>query len=308
MSENSTSQNKLKKILEEKQTIPEYQRLDIEPAEGGKPLLLNDFGKPLISKEIKNKLKVPLLKEITNEPIHCKAQPENNKKPIDNDGFVPPKSNFVSIGNTKDHVWYDLPLSSKEDEIDIDALQGLDPLTSEIDASMSEQIIATEKMLTDIKNNVVKHLSTINNLDDLKLLKINLFGKNSNFDQMLRYINILQPKEKHVIGEMIANTMSILSLELDAKEYEFITSKEETIEEDIEDEEIEDEEYNSTENISLLEGDYSIYLDGENISVEQDINIIRKMLSKLLLEDNIDISRIMLIKRIPIDFGVLIKD
>jgi hypothetical protein len=304
MSENSTSQNKLKKILEEKQTIPEYQRLDIEPAEGGKPLLLNDFGKPLISKEIKNKLKVPLLKEITNEPIHCKAQPENNKKPIDNDGFVPPKSNFVSIGNTKDHVWYDLPQSSKEDEIDIDALQGLDPLTSDINAAMSEQIIATEKMLLGIKANVIKQLSTIENLDNLKLLKINLFGKNSNFDKMLSYINTLQPKEKHVIGEMIANTMSILSLEIDAKEYEFITSKEETIE----DEEIDDEEYNSTENISLLEGDYSIYLDGENISVEQDINIIRKMLSKLLLEDNIDISRIMLIKRIPIDFGVLIKD
>ena len=304
MSENNTSQNKLKKILEEKQTIPEYQRLDIEPAEGGKPLLLNDFGKPLISKEIKNKLKVPLLKEITNEPIHCKAQQENNKKPIDNDGFVPPKSNFVSIGNTKDHVWYDLPQSSKEDEIDIDALQGLDPLTSDINAAMSEQIIATEKMLLDIKTNVIKQLSTIENLDNLKLLKINLFGKNSNFDKMLSYINTLQPKEKHVIGEMIANTMSILSLEIDAKEYEFITSKEETIE----DEEIDDEEYNSTENISLLEGDYSIYLDGENISVEQDINIIRKILSKLLLEDNIDISRIMLIKRIPIDFGVLIKD
>lgn len=304
MSENSTSQNKLKKILEEKQTIPEYQRLDIEPAEGGKPLLLNDFGKPLISKEIKNKLKVPLLKEITNEPIHCKAQPENNKKPIDNDGFVPPKSNFVSIGNTKDHVWYDLPQSSKEYEIDIDALQGLDPLTSDINAAMSEQIIATEKMLLDIKTNVIKQLSTIENLDNLKLLKINLFGKNSNFDKMLSYINTLQPKEKHVIGEMIANTMSILSLEIDAKEYEFITSKEETIE----DEEIDDEEYNSTENISLLENDYSIYLDGENISVEQDINIIRKILSKLLLEDNIDISRIMLIKRIPIDFGVLIKD
>lgn len=304
MSENNTSQNKLKKILEEKQTIPEYQRLDIEPAEGGKPLLLNDFGKPLISKEIKNKLKVPLLKEITNEPIHCKAQQENNKKPIDNDGFVPPKSNFVSIGNTKDHVWYDLPQSSKEDEIDIDALQGLDPLTSDINAAMSEQIIATEKMLLDIKTNVIKQLSTIENLDNLKLLKINLFGKNSNFDKMLSYINTLQPKEKHVIGEMIANTMSILSLEIDAKEYEFITSKEETIE----DEEIDDEEYNSTENISLLENDYSIYLDGENISVEQDINIIRKILSKLLLEDNIDISRIMLIKRIPIDFGVLIKD
>ena len=150
----SNEKNVTKRILEAKTRQPEYLRLDVEPKVGGQSLLHDEFGMPKTGGG--QRRNIPPMKEISNEPVVVKASKPTKIKDRtfsmiqeedgnyirvpdftgsnieEDDKFIPPKSNFVSVGNME-HAWYDekvtgISMVDNNDEVDVASLQGINPL------------------------------------------------------------------------------------------------------------------------------------------------------------------------------------
>ncbi len=336
--------NRVRRVLDNKRQPPAYQQLDLEPKEGGRSLLHDEFGIPKVSSKPEDNL--PPLKELPNEPVKIKASiPDESKykmakgipqkgMPVKSaeqmmerdDGFIPPKSNFVNVGQV-DHAWHDekvtgLPEQAMIDnnsldseDIDTDALQGLDPL-ADGQPQVSKIRQEYEERLNTILVKVAEQMKRVTNLEQLKQFKGNVLGKKGVLAAVLKEFAKLPKGERQALGQLVNQFVEALRLEFDALEYELISNKEDD-EEDMgmypaeEEETVPEPVQNSEGSLSLQEGDYAILVDNKlfklvhhepgNPPPEVDV---RHILSRLVLGNDIDVERVQVIKRCRVDFGI----
>ena len=355
--------NRVRRILDSKRQTPEYQRIDIEPQEGGKSRLHDEFGIPKIQKL--QKKEVQPLKGLSNKPIAIKAVAKENipvmighhgmnrqilkskaKQQVEDedDKFYPPKSNFVSVGQ-QEHAWHDesvtgLPTVDNNEIMDTENLQGIDPL---LDTELSQVCQYFNKYLTHITEGVVSQLDDVEDLDDLSKLHKNVLSNTGILGKLLRQFNKVPPNDKEGVGYIVNNFIEDMNEKFKTKQDEFVQEEEEskaeeeeydkaheddedkkafedtdTVEEtgdsEIGDSEIGDSETGDSEtgvNLQSLseiiqDGQYGILVQGSLVSVANSLVSAKQMLTTLVLNKNVDISTITLIKRIPIDFGIIV--
>lgn len=323
---------KLKKVLSRKRTPPAWQQLSIEPKEAGSVVNISN-------KNITKTPKLPPLQELSNEPVLIKAinkeeLPVNysNKFPkitsVADDNFlpprhnfVPPKDNFVSVGQ-KDHTWYSKEVTGdmvdNNDKVDIDALQGHNPLEG-VQTSILPKVL---KQFELIQKRVIQSISTVNDIDELQGLKLKFLGQQG---IVYALVSQMSSTDRAALSETINDFISDLSLEFESKEHEFLLNEDnegdlfelEESSEDDEDfdpeedaeEDTEDNQFSGPVKISsmLPEGGFAVLIDDQLITIVENAEQVKNVISRLVLERNVKISNIQLIKRIPIDFGVIIN-
>jgi hypothetical protein len=326
----SDNKDVIRRIRDAK-TKPEYQRLDIEPNVGGRQLLHDEFGK--INKGRDKRDNIPQLEEIGNEPVMVKAAQPNKvsfRKPmtkvnkVEDDGFIPPKDNFVSVGNVE-HAWYDEkvtgPSIDNNEVVDVEKLQGINPLS----VSDSKVLEFFTKRLAYVKSFVLNELADIVNEQEIAELKAKVFGKTGIFTEILKKLGSVQPNDRAPIGELVNQTYSDIQLEIEGKMYELQSEAEE--DEDMEwpeemavieknDDENNEVEENVEESVeendgikeeqTIPEGHYAVIMDGSLVEVLEDDLSAKNYISNLILNENVDLKSIQLIKRIKIDFGLIL--
>ena len=319
---------KMRRTLEIKRQPPEYQRLDIEPKVGGGSLLHDEFGMPKTG-PTQHKGDIPMMESLPNEPIMMRstkseeislgARPQKFL-PVDEDKFIPPKSNFVSVGNV-DTGWYNdkvvgpSKMIDNNEVVDVESLQGVSPLAP------SETSIKTfAEMLKNIKDATHAGLLNVDDLNALSGLRAKILGKQGVFNRVLAKFNQVPPGEKAAIGSLISDVVSDLTLEFEAKEYEFISSGndpeeaqapyEEDEDEDFEEESEEPEEELSLEFVcsKLSPGSYAVLVNDKLITVTYKIDEARKVIEELVLGEKAKLEDVQLIKKIAVDFGVILDD
>lgn len=330
---NDKKGNRVRRILESKRQPPEYQRLDIEPKEGGKSLLHDEFGILKVSPSPHNKGDIPMMDEIPSEPVQIKASvPSSNVKiptgipkkgppapSVDEeDGFYPPRSNFVSVGQ-KEHTWYAPEVTGppketidNNDDVDVESLQGMDPLEDLHNESASEIRLKFEKVLSMIEEEALALVYTATSPEDLDEIASSIFGKDSSLTSLLREFKSIPAEERRVVGELINFAVENIKLEISSKQDSF------GIEE--EDEEPQEEDISKDDKVyipqpgaigklpALQEGNFAILIDDKLFNTAQDASSAKNILSRLILGNNVDVSRIQVIKRVPIDFGIILED
>jgi len=324
-----------KGILDVKTRRPAYQSLDIEPKQAGQSLLHDEFGMPKVTPV--PKIKIPKMKTISNEPVVVKASKPGkalSKKSADEDDdkFIPPRQNFISVGNVE-HAWYNDKVTGvveDEEEVDTESLQGIDPLADANDPQTAEAVKYFTKRLNHVKGLVISELSEITDLEELKNLRANTFGKKGIFTDIVRQLDTLKVN-KAVIGELLGQMYSELDLEIKGKEFEIteeaaaadevtewpedmavMTSSEK--ESDDEEEQRADEEDPEGDSeapasfTTIPEGHFAIVVDGDVIDTTPILKLAREAISELIVTNNIEFSRVQLIKRYKLDFGIVIEE
>lgn len=369
--------NRVRRILDMKRQPPAYQQLDIEPKEGGRSLLHDEFGLPKVSATPTNKGDIPVMPELSSEPVQIKASvPDPNKVQIAHgipkrgnpspkaqamvdDGFFPPKNNFVAVGQV-DTAWAtkevtglpdtdntmvdnNWPEDSSEEDGDVverhvASLQGANPLADLEKESISAARKQFEHRLKHISTEVIGKLQLVETLDELEDFKANVLGKGGVMNTVLRQFAQIPPADRRIVGELINSVIDQLKIEFEAKENELIKyaddeeedepteedweeySKSELTEENEsniqwEDGEEPDEEPGSdippaTAKISsaLAEGQFAILIDDKLFTTVDSSEKAKDAISRLILGNNVPVESIQLIKRIPIDFGVILGD
>jgi len=313
-------------MIQKRPYVPEHQRLELEVPKGGVSLLHDKSGMPKVSKP--QRTRELSIKDFETEPVLVKSKSNSD------DGFLPPQSNFVSVGNVE-QSWYSDKVTGpqKEDEVDIEALQGLNPLVDSKDSKSLQEVKIFSKRLDNIKKAILTELGEVLSLEDFSNLKVNTFGNKGVLTENYKVLGTVSSNNRPIIGEKINDIRSELELEFQGKyedlndEEEFATSVVEwpqdmaqVTKEDAELYKGEKEkpdfsediaEYEYSNNIPEIEiGNYLITVDGKILDVKEDISAerARTIISKLLLEDGIEFDRICLLKRVGLDFGVLLMD
>jgi Tfp pilus assembly protein PilP len=360
---------RVRRVLDSKRQPPEYQRLDMEPKEAGKSLLHDEFGMPKVTQAPKEN--IPIMKEIPNEPVNVKASKPTAKVRIakgntqrgmpsrqaeqtlqDDDKFIPPKSNFVSVGQS-DHTWYDDKVAGpsermidNNEEMNIENLQrvsvvdaeknvfGLvgkpDPLSQKVKNAQSKQF---EARVINVFDSIKEQMDDITSTEDLQTFLQNVRAENGVLAKLFKLFKKIPESEKEDIGALIDARIQQFNIDFKAKEHELELdeseveeSEPEELEDDFqdqdndpfvessnaqsEDEEIDHKDAPDTAKISqtLKEGQYGILVDDKLFTVLPDAASAKQALTRLVLGNEVDLSRIQVIKRIGIDFGILLGD
>lgn len=310
---------------QKRQYMPEHQRLELDVPKGGVSLLHDKGGLPKVSKP--QKTRELSINDFETEPVLIKSKSESN------DGFLPPQSNFVSVGNVE-QSWYSDKVTGvkEEDEVDIDALQGLNPLVDTKDSNSLQEVKTFSKRLDNIKNAILTELGEVLGLEDFNNLRVNTFGKKGVLTEVYKVLSTVSSNNRSIIGEKINDIRSELELEFQGKyedlndEEEFAASvvewpqemaqitresnekeKDDTEKPDFEDS-VKSSEMSSIPEIAV--GKYLILVDGNVLNIDEEISSeqARTIISKLLLEEGVEFDRICLLKRVGLDFGVLLMD
>jgi hypothetical protein len=321
----------------------------MEPKVGGQSLLHDEFGMPKVSGG--KRRNVPEMKEISGEPVAVKAskpsakisfkkpnQPIAQPKVEEEDSFIPPKSNFVAVGHVE-HAWYDDKVAGpstidNNEEVDIEKLQGLNPLADVDNTKVAKSVEFFKKRLAYVKSFTVAELAEVNDEQELSDLKVKIFGKKGIFTDILKQLGSLKG-DKAVVGELINQVYSELQLEIEGKAYELeseaaeanevtewpedmvaITRDEDEDENEASDEEADEEDEaddeesadSPSDSPAVPEGHYAIIVDGKLLDVVESAEKARDFISHLLLNENLTLDSIQLIKRIKIDFGIILGE
>lgn len=340
--------NRVRRILEQKLQPPEWQRMELEPEEAGRSRLHDEHGIPKVSNM--QKKDIPRLQEISNEPVKIKASERNNPSHIatmipnkgmpvktseqdyEDDGFIPPKNNFVSVGQVE-HAWYgDRVAGPKREMIDnndnvdnIEKLQGLNPMDLESKDKNSPEW-RFKRRLENAFQNILAQLETVVNMDQFKVFRTNVFGDRGIFSKILAQFNELSQAERRSVGEFVNNFIDSLELEFGAKEAELnddLDEEEEFDEEGYDQMVAEEEEEEGEDTVTnerftnlLKPTDIAVFVDGKLVKVlsGRSKNVtteLSDLINQIIVGNNInldDLDRIEVVKRLPINFGVNIGD
>jgi len=180
---------------------------------------------------------------------------------------------------------------------------------------------------------VVSELAEITEISELNNLRQNTFGKSGIFTDIVRKLDTLKI-DKAAVSELLNQMYSELELEIQGKEFELQAEDEDAAavtewpediaqavlpsqkDDDHEEDDQEDEEDSegsdvaSEDSTAIPEGYYAVIIDNKLIGVEENIDVVRSIISKLLLneEDSVSLDRIQIMKRIKIDFGIILGE
>lgn len=276
----------------------EWQRLDLEVKDAGKSLLHNDLGFPKVNKNIK-KSNIPVMKELSSNPVSIKASVIED----DDDSFIPPRNNFLFVGQ-KDHFWFDQTKENKvidnNNNVNTDELQGLDPLNQKSKENLNylNSLIETVSILEKKAQGL---LENINSIYEYKIVFDKIFGESGWYYQLIVKLNKSQFKSESNI-ELIDNSYSNLKLEFESKHFELLQQEKEEQKKD--EEQVTNEDDSS--DINPSDGDYLLYIDGNLYSVLKTEEDAKKAIYEQLVVNNIDLSKLLLLRKIPINFGVIL--
>jgi gas vesicle protein len=280
--------SKLEQPKEGRET--EYQKLDIEPAKAGRSLLHDEFG--FLKSGPKKVDKIPPPKEIDNTPVMVKAK-------TDNDGWIPPKSNFDSVASVgaEDHSWYGSAVTGVVDnneEVDVDSLQGSNPFRD-----------LSDKSAAMFRNKFGDKLATL--LTKITLL-IDDSGSNDDLANVVNHsTKIIEKLSKSVsqeysalANEMIAEFTTELSDRVQDRMRELENEYED--EDGVVHDQMQQEDYSGLE---VEEGQYLLSCNGDQKVFETE-DSLRRFLSELFM-NGFDPENVSVFKRLKIDFGVTIE-
>lgn len=343
--------NRVRRMLEQKRQPPAWQQMDMEPEEGGKSRLHDEHGIPKVAPTPKKDL--PKMPELPDTPVVVKASERGNpsqmatgipnkgrpskaaEQDFQDDGFVPPKNNFVNVGQVE-QAWYDEKVAGppqemidNNEEVDTESLQGMNPMDDVQDKNIAKLRKKFESRLQKVAQGVLAQLETVVNPEQLETFKANVLGRNGVFAKILLQFGELDPSERRVVGELVNQFIDALKLEFEAKEQElyedFGDDEEEFDEEGYDQMMAEDEDVNKdpppenpaprVANVAqmLKPSDIAVLVDGKLIKVFDQATStltaeLRDLLNKIILGNNIDPERVQVIKRLPVDFGIHIGD
>lgn len=301
--------NRVRSLLKHKQRQPAYQQLDIEPKPAGGSLLHDDNGMPKIGPKISLN-DIPPSKDISNEPVKVKA---NNVRDSEHDGFYPPKSNFsipqqnfVNVGGAEDHLWYDEKVSGSSDEmvdnnddVDIDSLQGINPLSNLDDQRSNEAKSLFNSKLERVKAGINQKLSTIDTVDSFNDFKTNIFGNKGIISRIISRIisqyKKLTVHDMSLVSELISSFNDEIILLFESKENELLIQEDET-------------KLEQTKTKELEEGCFLILIDDQPAEIVEKAKDASDLIFHYFAKNDISLERIKLMKRIPIDFGIILSD
>jgi hypothetical protein len=338
--------NRVRRMLEQKRQPPAWQQMDIEPEEGGKSRLHDEHGLPKVAPVPKKDL--PKMPELPNTPVAIKASERgapsqmatgvpNKGRPsksaeqdFQDDGFIPPKNNFVNVGQVE-QAWYDEKVAGppqemidNNEEVDTESLQGMNPMEDVQDKNTAKLRKKFESRLQKVAQGVLAQLETVVNQEQLETFKANVLGRNGVFAKILLQFGELDPSERRVVGELVNQFIDALKLEFEAKEQElyedFGDDEEEEFDEEGYDQMMAEEDPPEdpaprVANVAqmLKPRDIAVLVDGKLIKVFDQATStltaeLRDLLNKIILGNNIDPERVQVIKRLPVDFGIHIGD
>jgi hypothetical protein len=271
------------------------------------------------------------------------VQPKAPVVQDEDDKFYPPKSNFVSVGQ-QEHTWHDesvtgLPTVDNNDTMDTDSLQGMNPL-ADADPEMSQVCQYFDKRLKHITEGIVSQLEDVQDLEDLAQLHKNVLSKTGVLGTLLRQFNKIPQNERAGVGHLINAFIEDINSKFQDKQNEFVQDEEEGQAEEeeydrthpdsekkaegeveyqeddpVDNDQMEDHADNSDAGVNLhnlsevmQEGQYGILVQGSLVKVENSAVSAKQMLTTLVLNKGVDISTITLIKRVPVDFGIIVGD
>jgi CRISPR type III-B/RAMP module RAMP protein Cmr1 len=286
---------------------PEWKRLDLEPAQAGKSLLHDEFGFPKVNKG-KEKELVPLMEELSSEPINIKA----NNQSKDDDKFIPPKSNFVSVGQ-KENTWYskevtgvaalDENIIDNTEFVDTDSLQGLDPLGQIMNKEDNSVVKYIQKNILETEQIIINKLNKINNLEELNELSQKVFGKEGWFSNVTVKIKQENLTKNTALLDVFNLSIEKLFIEFEAKKYEFLTPEDDEYSQV----ELLEEQTKQTEPEQDIE-EYMLYENQKLHSIVSSKKEIIELIYDLITNCNVELSSLVLLKKIPIDFGIILKE
>jgi hypothetical protein len=119
---------------------------------------------------------------------------------------------------------------------------------------------------------------------------------------------------KHSLTTLIDDMYSEIDLEIQGKEFELQSEVEddgiaEEWPEDMAQIPLADEPIADNEDkAAIQEGEFAIIVHNDIVDIVKDIESARDLISKIVLNDNVDLGEIQLVKRIKIDFGIILGD
>lgn len=284
-----------------KRPPPAYQQAGIDPKQGGKSLLHNEFGFPKTPATTKKKKEK--IKEITSDVVFIKASDKNALKKAkynEKKGLPSKKAEqdfLCNVGNNEEHVWYPDSVTGKNseiidnnDEVDIEALQGLNPSLDTKNEIYENPVI---KRLISISESVQTILDSQQKIDFLDF-KEKLFSENGPITKAISNLNV-SPDLRGEYNKVIFKIIESISNYIILKEKDLLIPREE-IEEDT--------EFSIKD---LQPKEFVIFIDDKFINKAYDFNSIKKTLNHLVIEKSIPIERIYVYKRLSIDFGVVVE-
>jgi len=303
----SPSSARLEKMdldLKQKLNLPEYQTRDLEPRAGGKSLLHDDYGFPKVNPNIHNPNdSIPELKSVPEIPISVKA---SNVFDGDDDGFFPPKANFVSVGATEEHTWYPPSVtgvtdsSDDQDEIDVESLQGLNPLPDlKINQSALYQSLKNDTL--EKTNKILETIQKVKKPDVLSKFKNTLQNSLNLFSAELNTAQQLSGIEQKEFKEWLNSTLVKLQEELDSRILELVGASE-TIPVPEKSEQDEEQEEEFPEGSYLLQ----VISSGRTEVIHSRDKLI-SLITQLVM-NGVELTDLQVIKRIKLDFGVLLNE
>jgi hypothetical protein len=295
--------------------VPEYQRLGIEPSEGGTSRLHDENGFPILNIQ-EDRRNIPPAKELPNEPIAVKAKDMTKNRIQIASGSqtrgmpahssqeeVKPK--ILNVGSNDEHLWYSKEVTGVDEEVDTDALQGNDPLS----ASQDPEVIDIMEKYLDLQEKILNKLNSLSSKLDIENLKANLFAKSGIIDQMLKNIVKVSPANRKVVGEGVNDIIENIKNEFNAK----LITNDKDDDEDLNLMQTEDMDSDKKENPyeflnSTPNGNYVLFQDNDPLEEFESKESLIKKLENLLIDQNININTLFVLKKIPLDFGIIIKD
>ena len=274
-----------------KRVETEYNRMGVDPAEAGKSLLHDDHGLPKVPRKPEEKMPPP--EPVSNKPHPVKAVTEAEQEVQVGRRRHLPSQPFAHVGVHQEKVWFEdensvanIPVADTEgdlgeeyDEIDIESLQGSNPLDQDeqmfVEHPTEDELLREEEDFTRFK-----HGREIEQLESM--------AEDEEPEE--------QPKERARFDkERIEKAFE--------RGFQKALEEERKRAEDSAEEDVDEIDLDSVQPL-----EYVVILDDEIIATNRDRVFVKNMIGDMLIKHEIEMDRIKVFRRIPVDFGVVIGE
>jgi hypothetical protein len=308
--------------------VPEYQQLGIEPAEGGRSLLHDKAGMPKVPKAPEKKVLPP--DPISSKTVVVKAATEpskvkfgSKKRGLPTASAQIPTDSFVNVGMSDDHLWYDDKVTGaapqvidNNEYVDVEAAQGANPLT---ETAISNPLIDRMKSLKDSVSHLIP---SIDKFSDFVVFKKNLFDERGPIASVYSKITKIPAAEQASVGLILNEILGDMKFEIDQREMELSSeeSSETSHEKPVEEvaapapkqkpltDEMKKPQHPIVEVPLMAEGQMTVLVNNRPIVRVYTEDEAKEVISDLLLNRGVDLRDVTILKRLSIEFGIVIGE